>query len=151
MLVPRRNSPSGNQIPFSRFLRSLNWLKDLVLQWDIYNEFNSVVNFHVFTARKSIAEAVPLIRNEKDLKKDHPEEQEFTIYGMFLRASILHVLRAPEPSLKLQYENIGCAEKATSQSERHNYYCSLREGYSYGLRNQLSEIVLDYVEKRVGK
>lgn len=119
----------------------------------VWHDVNVIIyiQYTVLTARKSIAETIPVMRNEKDLRKDHPEEQEFTIYGMFLRASSLHVLRAPEPSLKLQYENIGCSEKTRIQSEQHSYYCSLREGYSFGLRTQLSEIVLDYIEKGLGK
>lgn len=112
------------------------------------------ISFYVgdyMAARKSVAETIPLIRNEKDLKRDHPEEYDYGIYGLFLRASNLHVLRAAEPSLKLVYQNIECGEKTMTQSGRCNHFCSLQEGYSFGLRTQLSKLVLDYVEQGKGK
>lgn len=56
------------------------------------------------------------------------------------------MLRAPEPGLKLGYREVGCSKRADNQSERLNGLCRLQEGQSYGLRNELSKLVLDYIE-----
>lgn len=112
------------------------------------------ISFYVgdyMAARKSVVETIPLIRNEKDLKRDQPEEYDYGIYGLFLHASNLHVLRAAEPSLKLVYQNIECGKKTKNQSGRNHQFCSLQEGYSFGLRAQLSRLVLDYIEQGRGK
>lgn len=89
---------------------------------------------------------MPIIRNEKELRLDHPQEQEFGLYGLFVRGSNLHVLRAPEAGLKLGYREVGCAKKAERQSERLNLVCELQEGQSYGQRTELSKLVLEYIE-----
>ena len=96
--------------------------------------------------RRSVSETIPIIKNEKELKLDRPQEQEFGLYRLFVRGSNLHILRAPEAGLKLGYKEVGCAKKAATQSERVNQLCRLQEGQSYGLRNELSKLVLDYVE-----
>lgn len=93
-----------------------------------------------------MAETVPIIRNEKELKLDHPQEQDFGLYGLFVRGSDMHVLRAPEAGLKLGYREVGCAKKANRQSDRLNFLCQLQEGQSYGQRTELSKLVLGYIE-----
>ncbi|KAG7166270.1 Chondroitin sulfate synthase 2-like [Homarus americanus] len=141
--------PEG--VPDQEAYRKLEVSKN-VGHFDNYN-FDHI-SFYVgdyTAARKSVAETIPIIKNVKDLKRDQPEEYDYGIYGLFLRASNLHVLRAAEPSLKLVYQNIECNEKTKTQSERHKYFCSLQEGYSFGLRTQLSKLVLDYIEQGKGK
>uniref|UniRef100_A0A0P4W3X9 Hexosyltransferase n=1 Tax=Scylla olivacea TaxID=85551 RepID=A0A0P4W3X9_SCYOL len=116
-------------------------------RFDAYN-FDHI-SFYIgdfLSARRAVAESIPIIRNEKELKLDQPQEQEFGLYGLFVRGSDLHVLRAPEAGLKLGYREVGCAKKASNQSEHLNGLCRLQEGQSYGLRSDLSKLVLDYIE-----
>ncbi|KAG0725180.1 Chondroitin sulfate synthase 2 [Chionoecetes opilio] len=118
-------------------------------RFDAYN-FNHL-SFYVgdfLAARRSVAETVPVIKNEKELRLDRPQEQEFGLYGLFVRGSDLHVLRAPEAGLKLGYREVGCAKKAATQSSYRSRQCGLQEGQSYGLRDELSKLVLDYLEAR---
>ncbi|CAL4137218.1 unnamed protein product, partial [Meganyctiphanes norvegica] len=108
------------------------------------------ISFYVsdyLTVRKTIVETIPLIRSDKDLKHDHPEEYEFGLYGLFLRASDLHVLRAAEPTLKLAYQPIDCE----GQSEQQSQFCSLQLADSFGLRTQISKLVIDYTEEEHGE
>ncbi|XP_045106284.1 chondroitin sulfate synthase 2-like [Portunus trituberculatus] len=116
-------------------------------RFDAYN-FDHI-SFYIgdfLAARRAMAESIPIIRNEKELRLDRPQEQEFGLYGLFVRGSDLHVLRAPEAGLKLGYREVGCAKRAANQSERLNGLCRLQEGQSYGLRSELSKLVLDYIE-----
>ena len=62
-----------------------------------------ICNYSLPTARHTMSETIPVIRNEKDLVRDQPDDYEFGVCGLFLRASNLHVFRAVEPSLKLTY------------------------------------------------
>lgn len=120
--------------------------------FDTYN-FDHI-SFYVgdyMAARKTLAETIPIMRSDKDLKRDHPEEYDFGIYGLFIRASSLHILRAAEPSLKLVYQSIECEETQMSEEDHSNQLCLLQQGQSLGLRSQLSKLVLEYFEQGNGK
>lgn len=97
------------------------------------------------TARNAAAETIPHIRVEGDLKLDRPEEYDFNIYGLFLQASNLHILRAAEPSLKLEYQDIDCTNFIKHQSEQQHATCLMQQGSSLGLRSQLSKLILKYL------
>lgn len=148
-------------VPFSQYHPEIVPDQDAYRKFDVnrnighFDRYNfDHISFYVgdyMAARKAVAETIPLIRNEKDLKRDHPEEYDYDIYGLFLRASNLHVLRAAEPGLKLVYQSIECGEKMKTQSEHRNFFCSMQEGHSFGLRTHLSRLVLDYIEQGQGK
>lgn len=92
-----------------------------------------------------MSETIPIMRTEKDLKFDQP--QDFGPYGLFLRASDIHVLRAPDPGLKLSYSDLACQTYSAGRTERVNQLCKVQEGKSVGLQTQLSKIVLGYMER----
>ncbi|KAK7071304.1 hypothetical protein SK128_014616 [Halocaridina rubra] len=109
------------------------------------------ISFYIadyIAARKVVAETIPFIRVQADLRHDHPEEYEFNIYGLFLRASNLHVLRASEPSLKFEYRDIKCESNHRLQSEQQHSTCVLQRETSLGLRSQLSKLVLRHIERK---
>ncbi|XP_076048148.1 chondroitin polymerizing factor [Oratosquilla oratoria] len=99
------------------------------------------------SVRRSLQETIPLFRSDKDLKRDHPEDYEFGLYGMFVQVSDLHVLRAVEPALKLSYAAVECS--GLESNERLQDFCVRRQEESLGLRPQLSKLILDY-EEQVG-
>ncbi|XP_050729542.1 chondroitin sulfate synthase 2-like [Eriocheir sinensis] len=143
-------------VPFTQYHPELVTTKESYAKMDLnksngrFDAYNfDHLSFYVadyVAARHTMAETVPIVRNEKELRLDHPQEQEFGLYGLFVRGSDLHVLRAPEAGLKLGYREVGCAKKAERQSERLNLMCQLQEGQSYGQRTELSKLVLEYIE-----
>ncbi|KAK4314086.1 hypothetical protein Pmani_014616 [Petrolisthes manimaculis] len=101
--------------------------------FDTYNYDH--ISFYVAdytAARKSESEAIPIIRTEKDLKFDQP--QDFGPYGLFLRASSIHILRAPDPGLKLFYSDLACQTYSVERTERVNQLCELQEDRGRGGR-----------------
>ena len=85
--------------------------------------------------------------NDKDLKLDNSHEYEIDLYEMFIQTTDLHILRTPEPTLKVTYKPIACPFQEL-HSNAYNAWCKMKQGVSLGLRTQLSKLVINYHDKK---
>ena len=90
-------------------------------------------------ARES--QLLPIIKSEKNLLElsslSNLPSISNHLCDMMTQAAGLNVLRAPEPSLKLHYEEVICDEKQSFYDE-----CLQRRARSFGTRSQLANMVL---------
>lgn len=100
-----------------------------------------------FLAARSLHETTdPRINHEKDLRDEKASRLSgsfsHNLCQMFQNSSgILHVLVAPEPSLRLSYEEVNCDIRALPE---HIYQtCLHRRTRSFGTRAQLASLVLN--------
>jgi len=80
---------------------------------------------------------VPLISTEAELS-DSPPRRRDNLCSLF--HSFIHSITAPEPSLRLRYEEIFCDQDRLETKDMKN--CQVRRTRSFGRRSQLAEMVM---------
>ena len=80
---------------------------------------------------------VPLISTEAELS-DSPPRRRDNLCSLF--HSFIHSITAPEPSLRLRYEEIFCDQDRLETKDMKN--CQVRRRRSFGRRSQLAEMVM---------
>ena len=87
----------------------------------------------------------PIVKGESDLgdkvssSNKLPAEKE-KLCSLFIHSKV-HFLTAPEPSLRLRYEEIFCDQEIMSELEMGS--CFVRRMRSFGRRSQLAEMVMN--------
>jgi len=90
----------------------------------------------------------PIVKTESELGEkvgptsSLPAEKDM-LCSLFQHSKV-HTLTAPEPSLRLRYEEIFCDEE--NMSEREMKSCIVRRTRSFGRRSQLAEMVMNKEE-----
>lgn len=99
------------------------------------------------TARKKIEDRIPIIRTDRDIdsvmniKHNSQSSLPSSLYGMFVNARSLHILRAVEPGLRLHYRDRNCQDS--------NIHCAENRAYNLGSKSQLAQLILDYMASYV--
>ena len=79
---------------------------------------------------------VPVISTEAELSDSSPRTRD-NLCSLF---HSLHSITAPEPSLRLRYEEIFCDQEMLETREMKS--CQVRRTRSFGRRSQLAEMVM---------
>lgn len=84
---------------------------------------------------------LPVAHTDKDLAVQWKGVgEESSLYGLFVKHSDMHVLRAVEPSLRLRHVDPMCLPADDS--------CADRRALNLGPRSQLGHLLLDYQNLR---
>lgn len=139
---------------------------DINKSYGHYDSFDtSFISFYAsdyLKARKAIENLLPMIRTDRDLSAlttvaslkptdDKTSDLlksivENTLYGLFVRASDVHMLRAVEPGLRLRHISLDCSSSGSaSEISLHMLNaCVKKRAHNLGSRSALARLLLEY-------
>lgn len=108
-----------------------------------YNHFSFFLSDY-WRHRALIAKEVPLAHSSTDLRASHYHGLSFGIVELFLVSKQVHLLRATEPGLRLQYVWRNCEDEPNERAVEH---CKLSSLSAVGSKSQMAKYLLGKAAK----